>query len=122
VKVQRKDHVSKKNFLYRYPAQNEHFADLAVVSAQWCTPTPRCEGSEAYRLRSRRHDGPAAYPAVRECSPVFVIIPLTAAVEPNRRSREGARRYQCWPLRGPARGHPFPRCSSVYRTGRDSTR
>jgi hypothetical protein len=81
VKVQRKDHVSKKNFLYRYRAQNEHLADLAVVSAQWCTPTPCCEDSAAHWLRSHRPDGPAAFPAVGECSPVCVIIPLTAAVD-----------------------------------------
>ena len=31
MKIQRKDHVSKKMFLYRYRAQNEHPADLAVV-------------------------------------------------------------------------------------------
>ena len=76
MKKQRKDHVSTKDFLYRHQAQNEHLVDLAVVSGQWCTPTPRCADSAAYWLRSRRHDGVLRPVSGEEILPRYVVFSL----------------------------------------------
>jgi hypothetical protein len=82
VKVQRKDHVSKENFLSRYRAQN------AVMPARSQPVGCRVLATRSRRTPLRtdhREIGevlvPAAYPAVGECSPVCAIIPLTAAVD-----------------------------------------
>ena len=91
MKIQRNDHVSKENFVYRYRLRKEHLADLpvasadyfaaeeadivqieatlAVVGGRWCTATPRGNDATAHWLASRRQDGLTAYPAVAQGSP-----------------------------------------------------
>lgn len=80
MKVQRKNHVSKKMFLYRYRAQN------AVMPARSQPVGCRVLATRSRRTPLRTDHGEigevlvtAAYPAVGECSPMCVIIPLTAA-------------------------------------------
>jgi hypothetical protein len=82
VKVQRKDHVSKENFLCRYRAQN------AVMPARSQPVGCRVLATRRRRTPLRTDHGeigevlvPATYPAVGECSPMCVTIPLTAAVD-----------------------------------------
>jgi hypothetical protein len=94
LKIQRNDHVSKENFVYRCRLRKEHLADLSVASddyfaaeeadivqieatltmvgGQWCTATPRGNDATAHWLASRRQDGPAAYPAVAQGSPARI--------------------------------------------------
>jgi hypothetical protein len=82
VKVQRKDHVSKENFLSRYRAQN------AVMPARSRPVGCRVLATRSRHTPLRTDHGeigevvvPAAYPAVGECSPMCVVIPLRAAVD-----------------------------------------
>jgi hypothetical protein len=79
VKIQRKDHVSKENFLSRYRAQN------AVMPARSQPVGCRVLATRSRRAPLRTDHGemlvPAAYPAVGECSRVCAIILLTAAVD-----------------------------------------
>jgi hypothetical protein len=122
VKVQRKDHVSKENFLSRYRAQN------AVMPARSQPVGCRVLATRSRRTPLRTDHGeigevlvPAAYPAVGECSPLRVIIPLTAAVDQTD-DPEKAHGTTKVGLSEDSSGTSFPRCPSVYRTGRDSTR
>ena len=80
MKVPRKDHVSKENFLSRYRTQN------AVMPARSQPVGCRVLATRRRRTPLRTDHGeigevpvPAAYPAVGECSPMCAI-PLTAAV------------------------------------------
>jgi hypothetical protein len=82
VKVQRKDRVLKKMFLYRYRAQN------AIMPARSQPLGCRVLATRSRRTPLRTDHGEigevlvaAAYPAMRQCSPVCVIIPLKAAVD-----------------------------------------
>jgi hypothetical protein len=82
VKVQRKGHVSKTMLLYRYRAQN------AIMPARSQPVGCRVLATRSRRTPLRTDHGeiaevlvPAAYPAVGECSPMWVISPLTAAVD-----------------------------------------
>ena len=70
MKIQRNDHVSKENFVYRYRLRKEHLADLSVpsddyfaaeeadivqieatlamVGGRWCTAMPRGNDATAH--------------------------------------------------------------------------
>ena len=81
MKVQRKDHVSKENFPSRCRTQN------AVMPARSQPVGCRVLATRRRRTPLRTDHGeigevlvPAAYPAVGECGPMCVTIPLTAAV------------------------------------------
>lgn len=137
MKIQRNDHVSKENFVYRYRLRKEHLADLSVASddyfaageadivqtgatlamvgGRWCTATPR--GNEA----SRRQDGPAAYPAVAQGSPVRVNIPAATAADQTN-DPEMAHDTTNAGLSDRSSGHPRRLWTSVNSTGRDSTK
>lgn len=141
MKTHQEDHVSKKNFDYRYRARNEHLADFPVVSddyfaaeeidivhieamlamfgAQWCTPTPRCKDSTAHWVPRRRHDVLGAYPVVGEHSPTGGVIHLTAAVEQTADPEMADATANVGFSEGSSR-HPFPRCPSVICTVGDS--
>jgi hypothetical protein len=80
VKVQRKDHVSKKMFLYRYWAQN------AIMPARSQPVGCRLLATRSRRTPPRSDHGeigevlvPAAYPAVGECNPVCVMRSMSSA-------------------------------------------
>jgi hypothetical protein len=82
VRIQRKDHVSKENFLSRYrahnavmPARSQPVGCRILATRSRRAPLPTDHGEIGEVLV------PAAYPAVGECSPVCVLIPLTAAVD-----------------------------------------
>lgn len=91
MKIQRNDHVSKENFVYRYRLRKEHLADLSVASDDYFAAEeadivqieatlamgvgaamPRGNDATAHWLTSRRQDGPAAYPAVAQGSPARI--------------------------------------------------
>jgi hypothetical protein len=91
VKIQRKDFVSKKDFLCRYPARGQHLADLAVVSEQWRAPAPRCEDSAARWLRSRRHEGTTAAPAEVARWLGCITIPPIVTVDQTHRPEKTLR-------------------------------
>src|SRR6476469_7956575 len=74
MKIEREDHGSGNNIVRRHRSRDGYLAVeeapipntepmLATGGAQSSTPTSRLEGSTAHCLRSRRHDGPAAYRA-----------------------------------------------------------
>ena len=144
MKIQRNDHVSKENFVYRYRPGKEHLADLcvatddyvaaeeadsvqikprslAMVDGRWCTATPGGNDATAHWLASRRQDGPAAYPAVAQGSPARVNIPATTAADQTN-DPEIAHDTTNAGLSDRSAGHPRRLWTSVNSTGRDSTK
>ena len=143
MKIQRNDHVSKENFVYRCRLRKEHLAGLSVASddyfaaeeadivqieatlamagGRWCTATPRGNDATAHWLASRRQDGPAAYPAVAQGSPARVNIPATTAADQTN-DPEMAHDTPNAGLSDRGSGHPRRLWTSANSTGRDSTK
>jgi hypothetical protein len=94
---------------------------LAMVGAQSPTPTPRLEDSTAHCLRSRRHNGPAAYQAGAEHIPGRGVIQLTAAFDATDEPEMASGTANVGLPVGSS-GHPLPRCLSANCTVRVSER
>ena len=132
MKIQRNDHVSKENFVYRYRLRKEHLADLSVASddyfaaeeadivqveatlamvgGRWCTATPRGNDATAHWLAS-----------VAQGSPARVNIPATTAADQTN-DPEMAHDTTNAGLSDRSSGHPRRLWTSVNSTGRDSTK
>jgi len=117
LKIQRNDHVSKENFVYRYRLRKEHLADLSAASDDYFAGND----ATAHWLASRRQDGPAAYPAVAQGSPARVNIPATTAADQTN-DPEMALGAPNAGLSDRSSGHPRRLWTSVNSTGRDSTK
>ena len=143
MKIQREDQLLGNNFVYRHRGGDGFLAELpvlsddsfaveeadirhieamlAMVGAQSSTRTPSSEDSTAHCLRSRRHDGPAAYQAVAEHTPGSAGIHVADAVDATEEP-ETAPDTANVGLSDASSGHPRPRWLSANCTVRDSKR
>ena len=147
MKIQRNDHVSKENFVYRYRLRKEHLADLFVASDAYVAAeedgivqteatlvrprSPWWVGSGVLRRRvgttrqptggHRRQDGPAAYLAVAQRSPARVNIHVTTAADQTN-DPEMAHDTPNAGLSDRSSGHPRRLWTSANFTRRDSTK
>jgi hypothetical protein len=141
--IEREDHGSGNNFVRRHRSRDGYLADfpvlsddyyfavaeaillniepiLAMVGPQSSPPTTCLEDSTAHCLRSRRHDGPAAYQAGAEHIPGRAVIQLTAVNAIGQ--PEMAPRTANVGFPEGSSGHPLPRCLSAHCAVRDSKR
>ena len=94
---------------------------LATVGAQPSTPTTSLDDSTARCLRSRRHDGAAAYQSGAEHIPGRGVIQLTAAFDATEKPEMASDTSDVsHPV--DSSGHPLPRCLSANCTVRVSDR